>query len=123
MRTNSIFNLLLAIVLLGMTGCTTMGNQYDASRVDDIVVGQTTEAELIDWFGEPQSRTRSSNQEIVLAWTYFHAQTRGSTFIPIAGAFIGGSDQESQNLSVTLDSDGKVKTFSESSGGVGQTHN
>jgi hypothetical protein len=74
----------LALVLLLAAGCvsarhkTTVhvehGSHIDSARVDQIVIGQTTRAELFEWFGPPHSMFKDEaelmNQERLGFYSY-----------------------------------------------------
>jgi len=118
-------------------GCASSGNNYNDSHVGEIKEGVTTEAQLIQWFGEPQQRTvqagrggiapgapqassaavGDTSKRTVLTWTYAEASVNGKSFIPFAGAFVGGQNTNHKSLSVVL-KDGVVESYSSSSGGM-----
>ncbi|MAX24209.1 MAG: hypothetical protein CMJ19_06870 [Phycisphaeraceae bacterium] len=104
------------------TGCTTTGKDYDETKTHEIVVGQTTEAQLVEWFGQPESRSRSSTGDTTLMWSYHKMKFKAGMFVPILGPFIGGSNHEGKNLSVVTDTDGVVKSYSDSSNNFEQNH-
>ena len=115
------YRILLPIALVSaalFAGCASVGNNFDDSKVSQIKKGETTEAELIQIIGEPQNRTVNSEGRTVVTWTYAESQVRGESFIPYAGAFMGGHDTKSKSLTVTLQ-DGKAMSFASSGGGIG----
>ena len=115
------YQILLPIALVSaalFAGCASVGNNFDDSKVSQIKKGETTEAELIQIFGEPQNRTVNSEGRTVLTWTYAESKVRGESFIPYAGVFVGGHDTKSKSLTVTLQ-DGKAMSFASGGGGLG----
>lgn len=67
----------VTILLLALAGCSgggatapTYGHDFDSNRAKDIVDGKTTKAELLDWFGEPTSRSSSGAKETSWRWVY-----------------------------------------------------
>ena len=117
------YQILLPIALVSaalFAGCASVGNNFDDSKVSQIKKGETTEAELIQIFGEPQNRNVNSEGRtvLILTWTYAESKVRGESFIPYAGAFMGGHDTKSKSLTVTLQ-DGKAMSFASSGGGMG----
>jgi hypothetical protein len=72
---------------------------------------EPTEADLVRMFGRPSTKTLDSNGKTVLGWIYSEAQVKGETFIPIAGAFVGGANTRVQMLSVLIGRDGKVERY------------
>lgn len=103
--------LLAALALL--QGCVTTryetGRSIDESKVDRIQKGETTSANILEWFGAPT--TTSSLAEHVL-YVYKHCQTGGSAFS--VGYYTSGSTREQcDELSVTFDkATGKVVAHS-----------
>jgi outer membrane protein assembly factor BamE (lipoprotein component of BamABCDE complex) len=113
---------LIAVAICGLMfaslpSCVSSGRQIDQGRVSEIKKGRTTETDLVQMFGPPNNRSIDSDGNTRLTWTYYEMQMDGKSFIPIAGAFIGSSNQKSQHLEVTLGSDGKVQNFSSTTGG------
>lgn len=109
---------LLPLVLLAAlcaAGCATSGRQIDPNAVAKIQKGVTTRAQVIALMGEPQAVSNNGNGIEVLTYMYVHAQANGASYIPIAGAFVGGVDSHSQHVTVLL-SNGVVKEVRTSSG-------
>ena len=107
----------LALVII-VTGCASTGQNFDESKVSQIKKGETTEAELTQMFGQPTNRSISSEGTTMLMWTYVEARVKGESFIPFAGAFVGGTTSKQKTLSVNLGPDGKVQNFSSTAGGM-----
>ena len=106
-----------AVIVALLAGCASNGNNFDESKVSQIKKGETTEAQLIQMFGEPQSRGLNSEGATTLMWMYTESSAKGESFIPYAGPFVGGSRHKQKSLNVTLQ-DGKVQSFSSSAGGM-----
>jgi hypothetical protein len=53
---------------------------------------------------------------VILLWMYAESKVKGTSFIPYAGPFMGGSRSQSKTLTITL-TDGKVATYTYSGGG------
>ena len=106
-----------AIIFVGFVGCATTGSNFDESKVSEIKKGQTTEADLTRMFGPPENRSTNSEGTTTLSWMYYETTTKGASFIPIAGMFLGGSKTKGKTLSVHLGTDGKVMSFQSSGGG------
>lgn len=110
MNTNQMHRLLtlvLASVLL--TGCATVGRKVDQASVDRIKKGQTTQQEVIGLIGSPDQITRNADGDVIYSYIYVRATTKGESFIPIAGAFVGGTNVQNQMVMVTFGPDGIVK--------------
>ena len=109
-------NILPAICLILIVGCASTGNNFDESKLTQIKKGETTESDLVKLFGQPEKRTISSDNTTTLTWTYAESTVKGESFIPYAGAFMGGNRTKGKFLKVTL-ADNKVKDFIFSGGG------
>ena len=79
-------NFLIALSIGVLSSCMTLGNKFDTTRVDNIIVCKTTESELLSWFGEPRTRANDNGYPL-LYWGY------------ASGNLFGG---EAQNLYVSL---------------------
>lgn len=99
-------------------GCASSGSNYDEARVREIRVGETTEADMIDMFGEPTGRRFDSSGSSDLTWSYHESKTNGKSFIPYAGMFLGGSDNRHKMLMATINPEGVVTSFSGDVGGM-----
>jgi outer membrane protein assembly factor BamE (lipoprotein component of BamABCDE complex) len=106
---NTIYIIAIAALLCG---CISVGRQINQAKIQDIKPGQTTRAELEQWFGHP-SMVMQTDKETVVSWSHIISVARAETYIPIAGAFIGGADAHSEALTVSLNTNGIVtkKTF------------
>jgi outer membrane protein assembly factor BamE (lipoprotein component of BamABCDE complex) len=77
-------NCIFLILLLVFFGCATSkyisGRDFDMSKVEKIEKGVTTQNEIINWFGQPQSKSLIYNSEI---WTYMyiHSQAKATSYI------------------------------------------
>ena len=64
------WKLVLASFVLLLAGCTTIGRPYDASKIGQFVVGQTTVDQAIAALGEPQERETESDGTVRLHYQY-----------------------------------------------------
>lgn len=117
----------IALAAIAIAGCsTTIGTPIAKEKVNQIKVGFTTEPDLLLLFGNPSTKTLDPSGNIVLTWIYSSASTKAETFVPVAGAFIGGYDTHVQQLTVLLNRKGRVDkwTMNNSPGEVkyGRTH-
>ncbi|HLX70115.1 MAG TPA: hypothetical protein VKV04_10865 [Verrucomicrobiae bacterium] len=106
-----------AVFLVLAAGCASVGNNFDESRISEIKKGHTTEADLLKMFGEPENRAMNSDGGLILTWTYAEASVRGESFIPYAGAFMGGARSKNKSLSAVL-TNSVVASFTYSGGGT-----
>lgn len=97
-------------------GCASAGKNFDSRKVPETQKGETTEAELVEMFGEPNARGLKTGGLKTLTWVYSESRVKGETFIPFAGAFIGGTDTKTKTLTVALAPDGTVSEFDYSGG-------
>lgn len=98
----------IALVAIAIAGCSSVGTPIAQEKVNQIRLGVTTEPDLLLLFGNPSTKTLDPSGTIVLTWVYSSASTKAETFVPIAGALIGGYDTHLQQLSVLLDRKGRV---------------
>ena len=110
--------LVAAVFGLPFAGCASSGRNYDATQVSSIKKGQTTEADLIQTFGEPQERATDAEGNQRLIWSYTHVHANGASYIPIYGAFAGGSEGTTKTLTVTV-KDGVVTDYQSTEGATG----
>jgi outer membrane protein assembly factor BamE (lipoprotein component of BamABCDE complex) len=112
------------VLLLAITGCVSgMGNKEITKDelVNKIVVGQTTKAEVKQLLGQPTDVHFADNGEEIWYYRYTRSNVRSSSFIPYAGAVVGGADTKTVTLTVRYTTDGIVKNIGrgEATGGGG----
>lgn len=112
---NTLTTFLIAALSILIVGCASTGNNFDEGKVAQIKKGETTELDLIQLFGQPQSRSMNSEGQSILTWSYTESRVKGETFIPYAGMFMGGANSAHKMLMVTL-ANGKVANFSSTTG-------
>lgn len=98
------WSLVSSAVVLGflVVGCGSSGTNFDSAKVSQIKKGETREAQLIQWFHDPEQRTIDSDGNTHLIWRYSEAEANASNFIPIYGAFAHGSHGGNKMLRLTL---------------------
>lgn len=105
-----------AIAILA-TGCgTTSGTKIESSDLSSIQKGRTAKSELIQKYGQPTDTTVDSTGKETLFWYHSQSKTDAKTFIPFAGAFLGGASSETTSLRVMLDKRGVVSDYEYSGG-------
>ncbi len=109
---------LIAAASVWLISCASTGTNFNESKVFQIKKGETTEAKLIQMFGQPVSREMNSEGQKTLTWNYVEARVKGESFIPYAGPFLGESRSKNKTLFVTSGPDGKVISFNLSTGGT-----
>jgi hypothetical protein len=83
-----------------LLGCATPGRSYDDSKIAMIQREVTTEAQLLDWFGPPSSRSMGPDGSKALSWKFSPGKGRATS--------------SPGRLEVRLGADGKVTTYSAS---------
>ena len=68
-------------------------------------------------FGEPENRSVNSDNATTLTWIYSEAKVKGESFIPYAGAFMGGTKAKNKTLSAVL-TNSIVASYTYSGGGM-----
>lgn len=106
-------------VALVLAGCASSGVRVTDEQMSQFKEGQTTQQDVITALGQPTTTMRNADGTTVLMYTYAEARTRGSTFIPIVGAFVGGVDTRSNNVMLTFDQQGVLQSTSSSSSQYG----
>jgi hypothetical protein len=102
-------------------GCASSGTNYDSTKVSDIKKGVTTEAQLVQMFGDPEQTTTNSEGDTILMWRYNEARANAASFVPGWSIFGGGTNTSNKMLRVTLKS-GIVSDFSATEGTGGARH-
>ena len=79
-------------------------------RINQIQVGQTTEADLVQLFGTPTTRYVDLARYTSIDW-FRSVPAPPQSYIPIVGSFVGGLDVEAQQLTVFLSPGGRVVRY------------
>jgi hypothetical protein len=104
---NWIMRATIALFIVGLlsaclVGCATPGRCYDDGKVAMINKDVTTEAELVDWFGPPITRSMAPDGSKTMAWKFSQGKDHPG--------------RSAGSLEVRLGSDGKVTAYSASAG-------
>jgi hypothetical protein len=76
-------------------------------NIDQIRIGQSTEADLVHLFGAPTTRFVDLNHQTALDW-FRSVPMPWSGYLPLIGQFLGGLNVDAQQLYVLLSPDGRV---------------
>lgn len=98
---------LIAVVAL-LAGCAAAGVKVTEQQLTTLKPVESTEAHAVQLLGQPTVRSRMSDGTTTLAYSYFETKVRPETFIPFAGAFIGGSDSRTNTVVLRFDQAGKL---------------
>jgi outer membrane protein assembly factor BamE (lipoprotein component of BamABCDE complex) len=109
--------LLLAAVVL-ISGCATVGRRIDPVAVQQLQVGHTTKEQVVALLGSPDSMTQMGTGGAMWQYAFVRATAKASSFIPVVGAFAGGTDMQSQSLMLTFGADGVLTDYVNSVSGA-----
>jgi hypothetical protein len=105
-----------------LAGCVSAGTKVDPNVVATFQPGVTTLVDAERQLGQPNSTTSLPDGSTIIAYSYTHAQASASSYIPVAGAFVGHSDSNSVIEVLTFDAAGKYvrasNTTSQASAGL-----
>lgn len=95
--------LILAITII-LSGCATYGKKIDVQAVQKIEKGVTTEAEVYALLGKPATSMITEDGKKSLIYMHIKSQAKASSFIPIVGAFTSGTDTQTDQVQIWIDS-------------------
>ncbi len=118
MKTRILFAALFAFCL---TNCAPYRNAITQPAVNQIRPGVTTEADLVQLFGRPETRVTAFNGDTTSEWSR-SIGPKAAGYAPVVGQFLGGLDLEVQELVVVVSRSGRVRSFTmyDSNGAVKQ---
>jgi outer membrane protein assembly factor BamE (lipoprotein component of BamABCDE complex) len=117
MRLDFRFHVAAALALCLVAGCasSSYGTKLDKNKVAQIQKGVTTRAEVEQMLGQPEnvSLMGDGRRMMMYSYTESNAHVKGTSFIPIAGAFMGGSEgtMHHQQLQVVLNKNDVVEDY------------
>ena len=85
-----------SIGVAGLSGCMTAGKDFAASRVMDLKIGETTQQQVREMFGQPWRMGREDGRH---TWTY--GKYKYSLFAPV----------ETEDLVIRFDNNGIVRSY------------
>src|SRR5262249_50150740 len=90
-KTAQIIRSILAFVMLAcLTSQATAGHAITQAKVNQIIPGQTTEADLVRAFGPPATKTVCPPEERTLDW-FYASPIAAQNYIPVIGPLLGGT--------------------------------
>lgn len=107
------------LVALVLAGCAASGVKVTDAHLADMKPGETTEAQIVQSFGSPTVRTRMSDGNTMLIYSYYETKIRPESFIPIAGIFLGGGDTRTNTVTLRFDRTGTLIDTSSSESTIG----
>lgn len=102
-----------------VAGCAAGGIRVNESQLAAFKPGEATRDQVIAALGAPTMQTRLADGTSLVIYSYYEARVRPATFIPIVGAFAGGSDSTSTTATLRFDAAGKLLDTSTSSSAYG----
>jgi outer membrane protein assembly factor BamE (lipoprotein component of BamABCDE complex) len=99
-----------SLLALCLTSCAAQHSSITSSAVAQIRPGITTEADLVQLFGPPDTRLSTFQGDTSMDW-FRSLGANPATYIPLVGQFLGGLDLEVQQLSVQIGRNGRVKKY------------
>lgn len=106
---------LITIALAGtLSACAATGVKVTEQQAAQLTPAYSTIDDAIARFGQPTQRTRLPDGSVILSYAHAQATVRPATFIPLVGAFVGGTDTTSGVVSLRFDSAGKFVEYTSS---------
>lgn len=102
---------LAALVSLALAGCATTGTKVNESELAQFHKGVTTESQVEQALGQPQTSGLNSDGTTTIAYVYAHASPKAVDFVPIVGLFAGGANAESTTVTFTFAKDGLLESY------------
>jgi len=116
---NQMRRIIVGAAIAVLAACAAAGVKVSDEQVAKLTKGQTTYAQVIASLGRPTSEITRSDGSRFVVYSYAQTQVRGSTFIPIVGAFAGGGDTSSQAVVLTFDRTGVLQDYTSSKTQIG----
>jgi outer membrane protein assembly factor BamE (lipoprotein component of BamABCDE complex) len=104
------FCLLTLIGSFTLPGCWShkMGTELSKEQVSQVRRGMSRpQVERI--LGAPNNAVPDGQGGMIFYYTFTNSKVRGSSYIPVVGAFAGGADTQQKNVTVYFDRNGRVK--------------
>ena len=112
---------LFAATLL-LSACASSGKKISEADVSSLKKGKTTYEDALAKFGKPNSLTSDSDGRRTASYIYVHSQADAQSFIPVAGAFLGGVHTENQSLTLVFNKNNVLEQYFRSEGGSNITN-
>ena len=95
-----------------------VGHQIDQHRVDTLVKGKSTKADVRAAIGAPDNISKDLSGQESWIYSYSRSTVKGTTFIPYIGGLVGGSNTQTQQVVVVFGADGTVENVTSTYGGT-----
>jgi hypothetical protein len=110
---------LCLVVVLFISGCTTVGKELTQDQLVDFKAGETTIDDVVAKLGAPTSSSVTATGQRTISYVFAHAQARPGSFVPFIGLLIGGTDSRSSMVIFIFDADGKLQNYHASQSQLG----
>ena len=97
-------------MLACLTSPAMAGHAITQAKINQIIPGQTTEADLVRAFGRPATKTVCPPEEMTLDWFYVRPIS-AQNYIPVIGPALGGTQVKAWELWVVLRANGTVRRY------------
>ena len=97
------FLVLSAVLPLVLMGCVTAEGNKDignAEVLSQIKPNESTKADVQALLGPPADTMYTAAGQEIWKYAYVRSETRATSFIPIVGDFVGGTDTETATLTI-----------------------
>lgn len=101
-------NVFLTAAACVLIGCAATGVKVSDEALSSLKPRQATVDQAIALLGAPTSRMRMGDGSTMLQYVYAEAKIRPASFVPIVGAFAGGTDVRSSMAMLRFGPDGKL---------------
>jgi outer membrane protein assembly factor BamE (lipoprotein component of BamABCDE complex) len=101
------------LLCLLLSSCSTVGHKIDPNQLASVKPGVTTREDVHRIFGAPSRRETRSDGTVTESYAYVRARVKGQSFIPVAGAFVGGTRVNETTTVFVYNPDGTVKEYSQ----------
>lgn len=93
---------LFAALVLIVSCATTSGRQVADEDLQKIEKGKTTQAEVVEILGEPET-TKTTRDGTVLVYSYSKAKADTMSHVPYVGSYLGKTKTENQVIYIFVD--------------------
>jgi hypothetical protein len=97
----------LCVMSLLAACATTIGKDYDQSKVGQFVPGQTTIQQVISTLGEPQERETESDGQVRLHYQHIVSKSSIGSYIPGVSLVDHGTSTQDKDSYIYFDRQGK----------------
>ncbi|CAN7597868.1 outer membrane protein assembly factor BamE [Pseudorhodoferax sp. LjRoot39] len=111
--------LAIAVVSVALAACAAGGVKVTDDQLTSLKAGETTKAQVLAMLGAPTMQMRLADGTSIVVYSYYEAKVRPATFIPVVGAFAGGSDSSTNTATLRFDAADRLIDTTSSSSAMG----